>query len=85
MFGRKQPKLAEANSKRIWTEESKKSIRIKKSKPIKCIETGAVYSSVKEAGKILSTDPKLISEVARGIRVKTKGLTFVFIENSVKK
>jgi len=82
MFGVKRPDLSIRNSKREWTEESRNKMSIKKSKPVKCLETQEVYPSVAAAAKALKMDPKLVSLVARQLKHKTKGKTFVFIKET---
>lgn len=56
-----------------------KRIAETKSKQVICIETGVVYSSIKQAAKELNLQTSKISNVCNGKRKKTGGLTFRFI------
>ena len=54
------------------SEETKNKIRKSKGHKVKCIETGIIYSSIKNAGETLNIDPSGISCCCRG-KQKTAG------------
>jgi hypothetical protein len=59
------------------SEETKKKL----SKTIICMETGTIYSSIKEAAFELGLHESLICGVLKGKNKHTKGLTFKYINN----
>lgn len=71
-------KLSEKNKGRQFTEETKLKISAtqknhpNKSKPVLCVETNTIYSSVKEAGRQTGISPGNISSVCRK-KTKTAG------------
>lgn len=75
-------KCSQAHKGHITSEETKKKLRANNPncKPIICIETGVVYSSVHEASRILNIDFRLISGVVRGVTKSTNKLHFKYIE-----
>ncbi|MDY4819834.1 MAG: NUMOD3 domain-containing DNA-binding protein [Bacilli bacterium] len=75
-------KCSQAHKGHITSEETKKKLRTNNPncKPIICIETGVVYSSVHEASRILNIDFRLISGVVRGVTKSTNKLHFKYIE-----
>lgn len=48
-------------------------------KRVKCVETGAHYTSMAEAGRTLGLDPSSISKQVRGIYAQVKGYHFELI------
>lgn len=50
------------------------------SKPVRCIETGEVFSSGKEAAEVMGLDPSHISKVCRGKAKTTGGYHFEFVQ-----
>lgn len=53
------------------------------SKPVKCIETGQIFSSGKEAAEIMGLDASHISKVCRGKAKSHKGYHFEFVEEGI--
>lgn len=58
--------------KKDHSEEFKNKLRKRLSKKVLCVETGIIYISTKEAGKLLNIDASCISKCCRGER-KTAG------------
>lgn len=54
-----------------------------KSCPCLCVETGKIYSSIREAARCLGLDSSVIVKVINGKSRKTKGLTFRAIKNGI--
>lgn len=50
------------------------------SKPVRCIETGEIFSSGKEAAETMGLDPSHISKVCRGKAKTTGGYHFEFVQ-----
>lgn len=48
---------------------------------IKCLETGIIYQSTKEAADLLGVTPALITHVLKGRQKRAKGFTFVYTGN----
>ena len=53
------------------------------SKPVKCIETGQIFKSGKEAAETMGLDASHISKVCRGKAKSHKGYHFEFVEEAV--
>lgn len=52
----------------------------RKGKDIKCINTGVIYSSIKQASAILNLNPRSISNILTGSSKQTKcGLKFIYV------
>ena len=49
-------------------------------KPVRCIETGATYSSIGEAAYLLGTDRRLITKALTGVNKTALGYHWEFIE-----
>lgn len=83
-------RVAEANKKRVWTEESKNKIREKLTganspcaKSVICVETGKIYSTLKEAAADVGVTPSKVCDVLKGHRKHTKGFHFQYYINAV--
>ena len=64
-----------------YTEEEKKALSERQSKKILCVETGAIYNSIKEARDILRIYSSNISKAASGILKTYKGFHWSYVEN----
>ena len=53
-----------------------------KSKAVRCVETGRVYSTVAAAAKEISTSTSNVSAVCKGKYKKTKGFSFEYVVNT---
>ena len=56
----------------------------RKAKKVRCIETGEVYNSVREAGRAIGADVSLISKVVSGKLQSAKGFHFVAVEENAQ-
>lgn len=56
----------------------------RKAKKVRCIETGEVYNSVREAGRAIGADVSLISKVVSGKLQSAKGFHFVAVEENTQ-
>ena len=54
------------------------------SKPVQCVETGIVYSSIKEAARQTGLSKTKISYCCRGIRKRTGGYHWVFFNSTTE-
>ena len=72
MFGKK----ASAETRKKMSISQLKAYKARK--PIICIETGIVYSSIYEASRMLNAHISKISAVCNGKRKTTKKLSFRF-------
>ncbi len=79
MLGKKQSedakrKVSEANMglKRPWMLSHMSKIHEKCKKPIRCLETGQVWGSVKECAEFFNVKPKQVSRVLKGQRKRLK-------------
>jgi hypothetical protein len=61
------------------TEHQKKMVSDKNSKKVKCLETGKIYKSAREAAKELKLQYSKISLVCNKKRKSTGGMTFIFV------
>lgn len=75
---------------KVHTEESKKKMSNRKystgkenvkSKKVRCVETGEIFDSTKEAGASLGKNGNSISRVCRGERKTAFGYKWEFVEN----
>ena len=57
----------------------------RKARKVRCIETGEVYNSVREAGRAIGADVSLISKVVSGKLKSAKGFHFVAVEENAQK
>ncbi len=83
-------RVAEANKRRVWTEESKTKLREKLkganspcAKTVVCIESGKVYKTVKEAAMDIGVTPSRVCDVLKGNRKHAKGFHFQYCTNAV--
>lgn len=67
------------------SDEAKENLRKLWSKPIKCIETGQIFNSAKEASSILKINSVSIGKVCNGKAKTAGGFTFKFISKKNKK
>ena len=67
------------NGKITGAKNGKKSAK-KTSKPIRCIETGAIYSSIREAGRQLDISHGDIGRCCRGRRPTAGGFHWEFVD-----
>lgn len=85
----------DANSKRVkeafadgrlksWNKGKTGLIALNK-KSVKCVETGVIYESLKEAAKATNSLPASISSVVTGRRESCQGLHWEFIDKETKK
>lgn len=90
-------KLSEANRGRIPSEETRKKIsetskgrkhpdlaeknKVRCSTPVRCVETGIVYSSQREASEQTGINQANISSACNGIRNVAGGYHWEFVEN----
>ena len=51
---------------------------------VRCIETGEVYNSCREAGRAIGASDSLVSRVVSGKQESTKGLHFEAVEENVQ-
>lgn len=65
------------------SQETKDKIRESHSKPVQCIETGKVYSSVKEAGEAYGIGLENISRQIRGKVKRAGGHTWRYIDKEI--
>ena len=56
----------------------------RKARKVRCIETGEVYTSVREAGRAIGADVSLISRVLSGKIESAKGLHFEAVEENAQ-
>ena len=56
----------------------------RKARKVRCIETGEVYNSVREAGRAIGADVSLISRVLSGKIESAKGFHFVAVEENAQ-
>ena len=56
----------------------------RKARKVRCIETGEVYNSVREAGRAIGADVSLISKVVSGKLQSAKGFHFVAVEENAQ-
>lgn len=61
-------------------KKGENAMRAVNKKRVKCIETGIVYDSGKEAAEAMGLDPSHISKVCRGKLKSHKGFHFEFVE-----
>ena len=54
----------------------------RKARKVRCIETGEVYKSVREAGRAIGADVSLISKVVSGMLQSAKGFHFEAVEEN---
>ena len=73
-------KSAVINGKKTGAKNGKK-----KSKPVRCIETGTIYASAKEAERKTGIVNANINACCRGIRHTAKGLHWEFVNKEVNK
>lgn len=73
-------KIAEIESKRVLSSESRAAMGAAKAKQILCINTQQIFPSLAEAGRVLGVDSSSISKVCRGIQKSAKGYQFKYIE-----
>ena len=76
MFGKK---LSEETKRKMSISQLK---AIKPRKPVICVETGVVYSSIHEASRMLNANISKISAVCNGKRKTTNKLTFRFYKEN---
>lgn len=69
-------KISESHKGLKLSDYHKQQLRLAKARPIKCIETGEVYSSVREASEKLNIPMYSINGMLRGEIKKTHGLRF---------
>jgi group I intron endonuclease len=72
-------KISKATKGKIISAEQRKLIGEKSKKPIRCVETGVIFPSIKEAGEAIGTDPTNIVNTLAGRQKTTKGLHFEYI------
>jgi len=60
--------------------EGVNEMRVVNKKRVRCIETGVIYDSGKEAAEAMGLDPSHISKVCRGKLKSHKGFHFEFVE-----
>lgn len=53
---------------------------LKNRKPIKCLETGVVYESLKHASRVLGIPAHNLCDVCKGRRPTARGLHFAYVE-----
>ena len=56
----------------------------RKARKIRCIETGEVYNSYNEAGRVIGINQNSVRRVVLGEQESVKGLHFEFVEESVQ-
>ena len=56
----------------------------RKARKVRCIETGEIYNSVREAGRAIGADVSLISKVVSGKLQSAKGFHFVAVEENAQ-
>lgn len=74
--------ISKANKGRKWSEEVRKKMEARKTKPTKQVmnmNTGIVYDSLKEAGIKEKIDSRQIGDVCRGRRKSTHGFVFRYL------
>ena len=71
----------------IFSEERIKSMQKNSTckKAVKCIETGEVYESIKEAGRVSGIDWNNISQCCRGVRDTAKGFHWEYVDDELRK
>lgn len=75
-------KLRNANSGKRFSEKTEfKSGHSIGNKPVQCIQTGAIYSSAKEAGLALNIAHYTITHTARSGGTCKQGYSFKYLEN----
>lgn len=52
-------------------------------RPIKCVETGQVFASIREASTVTDIPYKGIQKVLAGVIKKTHGYSFIYVEKTV--
>ena len=52
----------------------------RKARKVRCIETGEVYNSCREAGRKLGLSESAVARIIRGVQESTKGLHFEAVE-----
>lgn len=52
-------------------------------KPVKILETGAVYPSYRDAAAAVSGDKSCVWQCVEGHRTKHKGFTFVYTDETI--
>lgn len=83
-WGKTRPDNAQRNANKVWTEEEKAKISRANSKPIRCIQTGIVYDSVKSCAKKLGLDSNTLHKIIRGKQKHRDGYTFEYVNKENK-
>lgn len=77
-------KISESNRRRIITDETRdklsKSHIGKTARKVKCVETGVIYESIKEAAEFIGRDGSSISKCCRGKQDTVAGYHWVYID-----
>ena len=56
----------------------------RKARKVRCIETGEVYNSCREAGRKLGLSESAVARIIRGVQESTKGLHFEAVEENIQ-